>query len=1151
MHNEVNNLLKTAIETGHIDVSDFRKGALTGAAAINAGYKVVFITRTDHEASDISSWTRFFLQGSPIPFKSIHLAWPHIGTYEEVMPDQGFIGLRNTVLYLLMEDQMPMMLSMGLETALRKVPDPEIIMDHIITVHRGMETDRSKLLDSLSASGYVRVGIVQGPGEYAVRGEIVDCFSPDRDHPVRIDFFGDEIESIRFFDISSQRSLMDVIRTVMIPVGTFVEDPGLLPEAIKRLQGRRPTQLDRLDEFKSMEDSLKRGAAFPGILGFESLILGGLVPISSFFDDRTIVVFVQGAEALSVAGDGVLAEANEDFQELSGVGVRPDPVDKLFSTWKKFAAHVPNPIEVDVLSVNGLEDRQVTVGLASLTDENLGLDQRFNKVNSIIRTLIDRDLRVLLVAVDAREATRVREVLGQEIGVSMARSVLMSELFLSKNPGLSIALGRVDGMMWLDELSLVIVSTSLLFGRTLQGYKRKRSFSKQKPDKYPFQVSDLIVHRKYGIGVFEGLVQLDAGGEKGEFLRIRYRDDAILYVPVYDFEHITRYRAPGDLDLVKLDKLGGDSWNKRKRTASNAALQLASRLGELYALRSTIRGHSFRTISDELTRFEEAFPYEETPDQSRAMDEVLADLALSKPMDRLVVGDVGYGKTEVAMRAAYAVALEGKQVAVLVPTTLLTAQHRRVFSRRFQGTGVVVESISRMDSPMRQTQLLEGLRTGYVDIIIGTHRLLSPDIVFKDLGLLIVDEEHRFGVRHKERMREIARSVDTLTLTATPIPRTLHMAFSGLRELSIMATPPKERIAIRSFVAKKSQRMIRRAIEKEMQRKGQVYYVHNRIHDQAEVKKYVQKLVPKARVVSVHGRMKNEAMEKVMSRFMAGEIDVLVTTTIIESGLDIPNANTMIIDRADSFGLAQLYQLRGRIGRSSREAFCYFMIPARGKLKRAAKMRLSAIQRLSGVSGGFNLASADLEIRGAGNIFGPEQSGQIGQVGYDLYIDMVQKALQRMRGDIRQERICELEIDIPMLIPQDQVPDSEVRLSVYRAISGAMSLLEVEELRASFIDRFGFPNQGTNHLFEAARLRILGTKLQLEQIIKKGRTVRLIASPEVLMEIGKQAIEMGMEAGIDQENPVLTIGFRSNIGILSEIDGLLSVVEARHAVPLR
>lgn len=1137
-----NNQLRSVLKTGHLEVSDYRKAALTGAAAIKSGYKVVFIARTDYEASELMSWTGFFLQGSPVPFKTLFLPGPSIGPYEQVLPDQGFVNNRNAALYGLM-DEYPIVIGMGVTTALRMVPGSEVLMDHIITVRRGMEIQRNELINSLAAAGYVRVGVVQGPGEYAVRGGVLDCFSPDRANPVRMDFFGDEVETLRYFDISTQRSLMDVSEAVMVPAGTFIEDPEITFGAIKRLQERRPKQLGRLEEFKALEAALERGTDFPGISGFEAMILGDLVPVSTYFDDRTLVMVVRGSQELSMAGDSVISKVEEDFQEVLNIGVRPDSSDTLFCEWHEFVENIPLIAEVEVKEplIKSLEEHQSMADLASLRDENLGLSQRFDKVHNIIQTLTGQGGRVLLVAVDAREAARVRELLGHEVEVSMARPVMMSEVFLNNRTQVSIAMGSVDGLMWLDSFSMVIISTSLLFGKTLQGYKKKRLSSTPKRINYPFQTDDLVVHRKYGIGVFEGLAQLEAGGEQGEFLRIRYRDDAILYVPVYDTDLVTRYRAPRDLDLVKLDKLGGDSWSSRKRAARDSALQLASRLGELYALRSTMRGHSFQVAGDEFARFEEAFPYEETPDQARAMDEVLADLASGRPMDRLVVGDVGYGKTEVAMRAAYAVALAGKQVAVLVPTTLLAAQHRRVFTRRFQGTGVVVESISRMDGPKRHAQLLEGLRSGYVDIIIGTHRILSPDVVFKDLGLLVIDEEHRFGVRHKERIREIARSIDTLTLTATPIPRTLHMAFSGLRELSIMATPPKERIAIRSFVAKTSQRLVRRAIEREIERKGQVYYVHNRIHDQENVEKYVRKLVPNARVVSVHGRMKRDEIERVMSKFLAGEIDVLVTTTIIESGLDIPNANTMIIDRADTFGLAQLYQLRGRVGRSNREAFCYFLIPARGKINRKAQQRLSAIQRLSGVSGGFNLASADLEIRGAGNIFGPEQSGQAGQVGYDLYIDMVQEALKKLKREIEELTPCELELDMPMLIPKEQVPDSEVRLAVYRSIFAATSLLEVEELRASFIDRFGFPNIGTNQLFQTARLRILGTKLQLERIIKKVRNVKIIARPEILAIIGEQAISTGMQAGMENTvPPILSITFPSK-AILQSLDGILSV----------
>ncbi len=1139
-------LLKKALENSKIPVTDPRNAALYAAVAVTQGYKVVFITQSASQAADLQDWTRFFLRGSPVSPHAVVLTRPPIGPYEQVLPDPGAIGARNAALYGLLDDG-PMLLSVDVATALRKVPDPELFMDHVVTIHKGQTLLRTALEHALTSASYMRVGMVQSPGEYAVRGGIVDCFSPLAPYPVRVEFFGDEIESIRFFDPADQGSVVHIRDAVMVPAGTLLQDPDISREALRRMDTRRPQKHSILPQWQAIMDAIEKGLDFPGAMGFEALLLGGLAPMSAYFDDRTLVFLVKGSEVLSATAEGVLSEAAADFEEVNSAGVIPDPVDALFCNWQAFLSPVAKAVDVvaGVDTWTSTADKAVSARLSMLKDEELGLSERFRVVNELLRDLAGQGRRVLLVALDERESNRVQDLVSSDTPVQALKHpmAVLDWIAGGADPGVYLATGKAQGVVTLDDAALVIISTSMLFGRTLQGYKHKSASHGPKLLDIPFRENDLVVHRNYGIGLFEGLVQSRIGGEVGEFLRIRYRDDAILYVPVYAFDAVTRYRAPRDLELVRLDKLGSDAWVRRRQKAGDAAAELAARLGELYALRSTIRGHAFRIAGDEFKRFEEAFPYEETPDQARVVDEVLADLAASRPMDRLVVGDVGYGKTEVAMRAAYAVVLGGKQVAVLVPTTILATQHRRMFSRRFRGTGVVVESLSRLDGTARRKQVLEGLRTGYVDIIIGTHRLLSQDVVFRDLGLLVIDEEHRFGVRHKERIREIARFVDTLTLTATPIPRTLHMAFAGVRELSIMATPPKERVAVQNFVARRSGRLVRRAINRELERGGQVYYVHNRINDQDEVEAFIKDLVPAARVVAVHGRMPKEAIEKVMARFVAREIDVLITTTIIESGLDIPNANTMVIERADTFGLAQLYQLRGRIGRSSRQAYCYFLLPGRGKISRSAVQRLNAIQKMSGLSSGFNLASADLEIRGAGNMFGAQQSGHIGRVGYDLYMEMVQEAIRRLRSDIQDTHTCELDIDTPMVIPEEQVPDSDVRLSVYQAVSRATNLMEVEELRASFIDRFGFPVPLTNRLFLAARLRVNGTRLQVQKVIKKGRSVKVHADIQVLGLIASRATDMGLAADIqNQEPPFLSITFpTNNAQVLNKLDDLLTL----------
>ncbi|HEU4431283.1 MAG TPA: transcription-repair coupling factor, partial [Myxococcota bacterium] len=614
---------------------------------------------------------------------------------------------------------------------------------------------------------------------------------------------------------------------------------------------------------------------------------------------------------------------------------------------------------------------------------------------------------------------------------------------------------------------------------------------------------DFLVHAEHGIGVYRGLVLLDVGRTRDEFLRIEYAGGDKLFVPVHRLSLVTRFVGTEGAP-PPLDKLGGASWEKTKSGVRRKVRDMARQLLAVHAARELAPGFAFPARDRALEEFEARFPYEETPDQLAAIDDVLADLAQPRPTDRLVCGDVGYGKTEVAARAAHQVVMAGKQVVVLVPTTVLCQQHHETFTQRFEGLPVTIESLSRFDSPKESAATLEGLASGRVDIVVGTHRLLQKNVAFHDLGLLVVDEEHRFGVAHKERIKELKQTVDVLTLTATPIPRTLQMAFSGLRDMSVIQTPPPNRIAIRTQVCRFDESLIREAILREMRRGGQVFFVHNRVQTIGNIAELLARSAPEAKLIVAHGQMPERELEQKTYDFFHGKADVLLSTTIIESGVDVPRANTILIDRADALGLAQLYQLRGRVGRSSQRAYAYLLIPGEGALNSDARRRLEAIQDLSALGSGFRLANMDLEIRGAGNLLGAEQSGNLGAVGYETYMELLEEAVAELRGKQREAQVDpEIRLGIAARLPESYVADVQQRLVLYKRLASAPDDAEADRLRDELLDRFGPLPAEAENLLAVIRLKIAARRLGIAQVMLEGGELVFTAAPTTRVDPGK------------------------------------------------
>jgi transcription-repair coupling factor (superfamily II helicase) len=860
----------------------------------------------------------------------------------------------------------------------------------------GDRLERELLLEAFESAGYERVETVVEVGQWSVRGGIVDVFVPSHPSPVRLEFFGDDVESIRRFDPTTQRSIDALDELLVLPLGAPVDEDG-------------PAQL--LDYVP---------ATAPVILDAPALL---------------------DESSEEAPGRRALREV---------LGERPR-------------------IELDLVSGTGTEH-------VLDTQEVPRFGGHFAQLTEALGRWRTEGFTVRLIVADEHQAEHLRQILRDHD----AEAPIVGAIDAPESP--AIVVGDCSAGIAISAVGLVLLTEAEIFGarrRTLRRPKYQRGAALTAFT--DLAVGDLVVHEDHGIGRYLGLRTMAVGDREGDFLLLEYAEGGRLYVPVERLDLVSKYLG-GD-EGARLDRMGGASWQRVKESVRAALREMAEGLLKLYAQRAVAEGHSFTADSPWQREFEAAFRFEETPDQLRAIEEVKRDMQSDRPMDRLVAGDVGYGKTEVALRAAFKAVADGCQVAVLVPTTVLAQQHWSTFTDRFSPFPARVELLSRFRSAKEQKAVVAGLRQGSVDVVIGTHRLLSKDVVFKNLGLLIIDEEHRFGVAHKERMKQLRASVDVLALTATPIPRTLYMALSGVRDMSAIETPPLDRLPIETVVRRFSKAVIKEALERELARGGQVFFVHNRVQSLTSMARFIQALVPDARVIMGHGQMSERELEATMVRFVSGQADVLVSTAIVESGLDIPASNTIIINRADRFGLAQLYQLRGRVGRERLQAFCYLLVPADGRVDEQAQRRLRALQELTELGSGFKLALRDLEIRGAGNLLGAEQHGHIAAVGYDLYSKLLAEAVQELRGD-KTGIAVEPVISVPVegFLPEEYVPEVNQRLAFYKRLAGVAGDDELLDLRAELQDRFGPLPALAEQLLDIVRIRSAARALGVERV---------------------------------------------------------------------
>jgi transcription-repair coupling factor (superfamily II helicase) len=968
----------------------------------------------------------------------------------------------------------------------------------LIIAEEEIEPDR--LVAKLVAGGYTRSVVVEEPGDFCVRGGIIDIFSPLYDTPLRIELFGDFAETIRFFSPASQRSLDHVHEAVILPAREVTLEKDQLDAIVGRFRARA-MELDLpRTTVRDIVNRIKEQGVFPGIESLTPLIYDHMDTLFDYLPDRTVIIAENPAE---------LAQAAEKSSQLAQVNYHKACDDKhlcveptdLFLNWEEISHHLARreAISIAPLAVVGTGDRPtMDADVADNSDLALAMGQA-RKTDQPAAPLIrwiaaqqDAGREMVMVCETDRQVSRLAAIL-EPHGVTAVTAVPFPQRL---RPGrVSICRGSLSaGFLWPGD-GLAVVTEAEIFGPRVKRPRRsKKSVHTELLAFSDLKQGDLVVHDEHGIGQYDGLVKLDLEGTVNDFLLVVYRGDDRLYLPVDRMGLIQKYMGVEGM-MPALDKMGGRSWERAKEKVRQSAEKIAGELLKIYAQRKVNAGHGYGAADSHFADFEADFPYEETPDQLRAIEDVLEDMRSPTPMDRLVCGDVGYGKTEVALRASFLAISEAKQVAMLVPTTVLAEQHYATFARRFGTYPVKVACLSRFRSKADQRRIVEEIKKGTVDIVIGTHRLLQKDVSFADLGLFILDEEQRFGVRHKEKLKRLRTTVDVLALTATPIPRTLHLSMMGIRDISVISTPPEERHAIITYVCEFDDTVISDAIRSELARGGQIFFVHNNVHAIDRMAAYLQERVPEVRLAIAHGQMAEDDLEEVMMRFMDREIDMLVCTTIIESGIDVATANTILVNRADRFGLSQIYQLRGRVGRSDEQAYAYLFIPEESRLGKDAQKRLKVLMEHSDLGSGFQIAMNDLKIRGGGAILGASQSGHIAAVGYDMFLKLMEEAVAQMKGEPIVEGL-EPEINLPMSahIAEDYIADIDQRLSIYRRLAKMNDLKDISAIKAELIDRFGPLTEATENLLLKIMLRVLSVRAGVKRLDLFGQQLCLAFS---------------------------------------------------------
>jgi transcription-repair coupling factor (superfamily II helicase) len=964
---------------------------------------------------------------------------------------------------------------------LQRLPPASWTATQGLDIAIGDRLDPVRLRVQLLEAGYLAVPQVTEHGEFALRGSLLDLYPMGSDLPYRVDLFDDTVDSIRRFDPGTQRSLDRLEHIRLLPGREYPFSETAIREFRARFRERFPGDPSRVGLYRDIGEGIAAG----GLEYYLPLFFERLSTLPDYLPTGTLVI---EAEPAMPALEQAWAEILERHAQLAHDIERPIlDAGEVFSPPAELASQLACFPRVAVSPFKQAEDG---IDLGSARPPSLRIDPRAPEpASALLEFLLAFEGRVLFTAESPGRREMLRSLLaGHGIPVP---STECWRSFLAGGDSRGLAIAPLEEGLLLPRDGLAIVAESQLFGERVRQRTRRRRGSRD-PEAVIRELSDLrvgapVVHVDHGVGRYLGLETLELQDREAEFLALEYAGGDKLYVPVHSLDLISRYTGAAP-ETAPLHRLGGEQWQKARRRAAEKVRDVAAELLDLHARRAARHGHSFALPAQDYAAFRDTFPFDETPDQRQAIEQVIEDMTLARPMDRVICGDVGFGKTEVALRAAFVAVQDGRQVAMLVPTTLLAQQHFQTFSDRFAEWPVRVEALSRFRASKDTEGVLRGLESGQVDVVIGTHKMLQHTVRFKNLGLVIIDEEHRFGVRDKERLKALRTEVDVLTLTATPIPRTMNMALGGLRDLSMITTPPTERLAVKTFVTEWQDGLVREACLREIRRGGQVYFLHNEVQTIEEAAARLGELVPEARIRVAHGQMRERELEQVMLDFYHRRFNVLVCTTIIESGIDIPTANTIIVQRADKLGLAQLHQLRGRVGRSHHRAYAYLVAPPRNAMTSDAVKRLEAIESLEDLGAGFTLATHDLEIRGAGELLGEEQSGQIHEVGFGLYLDMLQRAVQALRSgkepnlDQPLDFGVEVELGLAALLPDDYVPDVHLRLVLYKRIAGAADPEALEDLQVELIDRFGLLPPQSRTLFRVAEVRQRAARLGIRRI---------------------------------------------------------------------
>ena len=1061
---------------------------LAEAARTHDGLLVV-VARDTQRAQALEAELGIFADDLPV------LQFPDWETlpYDAFSPHPEIVSQRIATLYRLPGVKRGVLV-VPVATLMQRIAPRIHITGSGLVMSKGQQLDLAAEQRRLEASGYRHVPQVAEPGDFAVRGALLDIFPMGTAEPYRIELFDDEVDSIRSFDPETQRSQQQVERVELLPAREFPLTEEAAKEFRSNLRERFPIDVRRCPLYQDMKEGVTPG----GIEYYLPLFFRQTSTLFDYLADDALFVLGEGA---GEAADQFWAQTLERYDQRAHDIERPVlPPAELYLPPDKLREQLNKRLRVDVVEPG--HEHAIDTGTQPAPE--LPLNRKGEEPATSLRHFLAGYPGRVLIAADS--AGR-REALVDTLASAGLKPEHVDDwsAFLARHPGESrndeqnlprfaITIAPLEQGFALTKPVLTVLTERELYGERVRNERerKRRRGTARDPDTIIRDLTELtvgapIVHVDHGVGRYQGLLSMDVGGMAGEFLTIEYAKGDKLYVPVSQLGLVSRYSGTAP-ELAPLHSLGGDAWERARRKAAEKVRDVAAELLAIYAQRQARGGESLPIDRQLVEEFGSSFPFEETPDQESAIEAVLDDLAAPRAMDRVICGDVGFGKTEVALRAAFATATAGKQVAVLVPTTLLAQQHYRNFADRFADWPVRVDVLSRFKSTREVNEALKRLADGQIDVIVGTHKLLQSDIKFKNLGLVIVDEEQRFGVRQKEQLKKLRAEVDLLTMTATPIPRTLNMAMAGLRDLSLIATPPAHRSAVRTFISAWDPATIREALQRELSRGGQVYFLHNEVQSIERTVRELEELVPEARIRIAHGQMPERELEGVMADFHRQRFNVLVCTTIIETGIDIPTANTIIIDRADRFGLAQLHQLRGRVGRSHHRAYAYLVVPDRKSITADAQKRLEALASLEELGAGFTLATHDLEIRGAGELLGDEQSGQIQEIGFGLYTELLDRAVRALKSgkvpdfDLSSEHETEVELHLPALIPDDYLGDVHTRLTLYKRIASARSEDDLRDLQVEMIDRFGLLPEPTKQLFAVASLKLMATPLGIRKL---------------------------------------------------------------------